>query len=349
MSNPPMQDDVDAVASYIEACEELDREPFYGPDEKLGIRHQGKVTTFTLGDRFHFRSALISFRRVWMPSEPSHVQNVAQIIRLSGAQASGFLDYHLQQIKSSEFGPRTFGKLTLTGHRIIELWLNTVFAHGGIKGKNKRADFEAAVAAGGHAHFEYAFRSLIHSIGIEYRNISKLVAKPTLAHWVKQGFNPSFRIGSAFGIKRRELTSEGHVIVRQGSSEFFSEESFEQRFERILHRHIYEELKFLFRQLDMESAALVLAVLRSPSIETLLNASGVEVRLVERMPLELPAQTPELRGSTGVTPRVGGIAADPTKWTRANFFEGPVMETDALGMQYLGDSFVHFKNGLVKE
>ena len=61
----------------MEACAELDREPFFGPDEKRVLTVEGDRISCILGDRFHFRSALISFRRIWMPKEPSHVHSVA--------------------------------------------------------------------------------------------------------------------------------------------------------------------------------------------------------------------------------------------------------------------------------
>ena len=79
------QNDVDSVASFVEAASELDLEPFFGKDEQFSFSGtpQGP-STFYLGDRFHFRSALISFRRIWMPSEPSHWRNVVEICTRDG-------------------------------------------------------------------------------------------------------------------------------------------------------------------------------------------------------------------------------------------------------------------------
>jgi hypothetical protein len=66
MSRTINQKDVDRVASFVEACFELGKEPFWGKDEKLGFQGAEDRWTFTFGDRFHFRSALISFRRLFM-------------------------------------------------------------------------------------------------------------------------------------------------------------------------------------------------------------------------------------------------------------------------------------------
>ncbi len=351
MSTRPTFKQIDAVGSFVEACEELEREPFFGPDEKLSIKDDGRITTYTLGDRFHFRSALISFRRIWMPDEPSHLHNIARIIVSFDdlKPISGFLDYHVQQIKTAEDSPRSFGSLTLKSRRVVDLCLNTVFAHGGLVGKNKRAEFEAAVAAGGHAPFEYAFRFLVRSIGMAYRNISKLVARPVLAAWKSAGLTTSFRVGSAFGIKRREVTSEGHILIRRGSSEFYSDETFEKRFSRFLDRHIYDGLKFVLERSESEFGTLLLAVLRANTIEAVLEYCGVKVNLMDRMPLDSPPTGRSLRGWIQVRPCIPSFLHDPGTWTRAAIYEGPVMETDRLGIQYLNDALKHFKSGLTEE
>ena len=75
------QQDVDAVASFVEASNELDVEPFFGKDEDFSFNGPADgPATFYLGDRFHFRSALISFRSYTMPFEPSHWRNVVEIL-----------------------------------------------------------------------------------------------------------------------------------------------------------------------------------------------------------------------------------------------------------------------------
>ena len=73
MSKPVDQKCVDQIASFVEACAELKNEPFFGKDEKLSFRSSGNRWTFTFGDRFHFRSALISFRRLWINRSPINV------------------------------------------------------------------------------------------------------------------------------------------------------------------------------------------------------------------------------------------------------------------------------------
>src|SRR5439155_19154224 len=142
------QEDVDAVASFVEAANELDLEPFFGKDEQFsfsGMPGDGPAT-FHLGDRFHFRSALISFRRIWMPTEPSHWENVIRILTCAGMPLEISNSASMQRDLVKTLITRDAGFLKgITAREVIELWLNTVFAHGGIEGRNKRRDFETAV------------------------------------------------------------------------------------------------------------------------------------------------------------------------------------------------------------
>src|SRR5262249_13351287 len=100
MSKIFQQKEVDRLASFIEACGELEKEPFFGRDEKLSFRSAGQVSTFTFGDRFHFRSALISFRRLWMPREPSHWEKVVSVLKSPELPygVGEFAKHHAQRI-----------------------------------------------------------------------------------------------------------------------------------------------------------------------------------------------------------------------------------------------------------
>ena len=275
MSNPVDQKSVDQVASFVEACEELKKEPFFGKDEKLSFRSSGNRWTFTFGDRFHFRSALISFRRLWMPTEPSNWIEVVEILKNPDLPKGTILsaEYHEKNIRAVICREAHWLNLKMPSSRIIDLWLNTVFAHGGLEGKNKRSDFEATVDQYGHAVFEFCFRSLVREIGHEFLNLSSMAAKPALDFYSQNaGLSPSFRIGAAFGEKRKEQTKEGHLVIREGSSEFFSEETLEEKFNRILERYENREIQFVFKNLDVSVNELLRVTLNNVSLAQLLAA-----------------------------------------------------------------------------
>ncbi len=338
----PNQRDVDSIASFVEACAELEREPFFGKDEKLSFQTAGEQWTFKLGDRFHFRSALISFRRVWMPNEPSSLERVLKILVAAGLPELfvEFAKHHSGQVQRILSEPRHLPNVEMPAERIINLWLNTVFAHGGIEGRNRRVDFENAVAKFGHARFEFCFRSLVRSLGFEYLNIANLAAKPALDHLQRElGLSPSFKIGSAFGIKRKEKTPEGHIIIREGSSEYFSEETFEERFSRMAARQENRELAFVLQNLDRTATELLRGILKSTSIGDLISNVGGNLT-VEPTDLNKFPNLPGFRASAGVT---NGRAS-----SRVNVYDDCQVRTDDNGVAGLNAALVSFKKQLLE-
>ena len=210
-----------------------------------------------------------------MSKEPSNWEEVVEILKNPDLPKGTTLsaDYHEQRIRAVICRESHLLNLKMRSDRIIDLWLNTVFAHGGLEGKNKRSDFEATVDQYGHAVFEFCFRSLVRKIGFEFLNISSMAAKPALDFYSqKAGLSPSFRIGAAFGEKRKEQTKEGHLVVREGSSEFFSEETLEEKFTRVLERYENREIQLVSKNLDVSVNELLRAVLNHLSLPQLLVA-----------------------------------------------------------------------------
>jgi hypothetical protein len=277
------KDDVDAVASFVEAANELDLEPFFGKDEQFSQSGSAEhKTIFHLGDRFHFRSALISFRRIWMPREPSHWKTVTGVLTRQNMPAKISLQASLQAQLIEDFilKPEPYLNNEMAGSRVVDLWLNTVFAHGGISGPNKRSDFEVTANKYGQGRFEYAFRTRVRWAGEMFRALSKDAAKPALEFFGDElSLRPSFQIGAAFGTKRKEVTKHGELIIRQASSEHFSEETFEQRFQRILKRTHFDNLAFVLRQFDRTPVEILKAVFAAVSFADLLQKLGGDLEI----------------------------------------------------------------------
>lgn len=348
------QPEVDALASFVEACRELEKEPFFGKDEKCSFHGDGEDRwTFNLGDRFHFRSALVSFRRIWMPKEPSSWRKVAAILQREGMPENiiACSRIHSALIEHDSGREDHLLGFKLAGHRVIDLWLNTVFAHGGIEGKNKRAEFEAISDRFGHALFEYTFRILVLSIGRFCCNLSSQGVVPAL-ELIKDdcGLTPSFRIGAPFGVKRKEKTREGHTVIRQGSSAFFSEETFEERFQRILSR--FENLSYILKHVGRDPGEIWRAALKAETFASLLEALDGRLDVVEQS----PAEGSIISGFSAcfwIRPPAPDLRARLT-WQTAphalvNISREAVVVTTALGQQLLDDEWQDFRRDLVHE
>ncbi len=119
---------------------------------------------------------------------------------------------------------------------------------------------------------------LVRQVGEAFRHVSTASAKPAIDFFSDQfSLKPSFRMDAAFGTKRREVTRDGDIIIRQASSEHFSEESFEQRFKRILNRHKFETLKNIFGAFDCTTVDLLKALLSAGSFVDFLQIVGGEL------------------------------------------------------------------------
>jgi hypothetical protein len=348
------QPEVDALASFVEACGELEKEPFFGKDEKCTFQGDGEDRwTFKLGDRFHFRSALVSFRRIWMPKEPSSWQRVVEILQRDGMPENIVTcsKLHSALIEQDSGREDHLLQFKLAGHRVIDLWLNTVFAHGGIEGKNKREEFETVSDRYGHALFEYTFRILVLSIGRFCCSLSGQGVVPAL-ELIKNdcGITPSFRIGAPFGVKRKEKTREGHTMIRQGSSAFFSEETFEERFERILAR--FENLSYILKHVGRDPAEIWRATLKAETFAALLEALDGRLEIVEQSPSEasiisgfsacfwIRPPTPDLRAR---------LNWQTAPHARVDISREAVVVTTAFGQQLLDDQWRQFGHDLAHE
>ena len=336
----PTGKEVDCVASLVEACGELEREPFFGKDDPLTGKNDGVRHTYIMGDRFHFRSALISFRRMWMSTEASYWETVIKIIRQTcPIHIADQANHIAKEIAAGCSGDAYPAKQT--AKKVINLWLNTVFAHSGLDGvkkaRTRRKDFEAAVHVYGQAGYEYAFRGGVKRVGKQFIMLSHLAAKPALAHFkASNGLEASFKIGAAFGVKRRERTCQGQVIIRQGSSEFFTEETMEARFGRVLARREHEDLKFVFDHLETTGAALLRQILRFRSLREVLDAIDGTLRIVPMATDEF-SEAPGLRGSAGLAGK------------RVNIFTNTLVETHAPGELVLNGALAAFRRELIEE
>lgn len=266
---------IDSLASFMEIAEDLANEPFMAKDEKnryIPREHQASI--YYLGDRAHFRSALIGFRRIWMPKEPSHYHTVCSVLHVHSESGSQIAKWALRMVKQA----RKADSSIIPGMKnevIIDLWLNTVFVHAGLKTSKKvnRQTFDGLVRRYGSGRLECAFRNAVWLLGFYFIELNRMAVQPTLNKWKDEGFGkPSFTISSPFGRKTRERQPDGTIVIREASTKYYSEETLEQRFVRILSRHEYEGLKFVLDNLDASNSGKALLVVRCSAVIDILTA-----------------------------------------------------------------------------
>jgi hypothetical protein len=283
----PTQEEVDSLAAFIEAAEEFQHEPFCGPDEPLTLGHNGKNYFYKFGDRFHFRSALVSFRRIWLNDEASNFKRILNIIckyeneELCVQMWVPIIRQQHQQVENTPVDPQS----DLKNKELVDLWLNAVFAHNNIAQKRQnpkrmdRIDFERYSNELNHADFEYSFRKAVRHFGSCYRNLLNCVAKQILVLWKeKHGLAPSFQIGLPFGRGTEEITEDGATITRKASTQFWNPESPEQKLNRLFSRREFQQLGNVLKRMDVTN--LLDIINHTESYEDVLKKCGFQIELV---------------------------------------------------------------------
>lgn len=274
----PKVENISSVAAFVETAEDLAKEPFMAEDEVFKISGGGGLSKiYHLGDRTHFRSALISYRRFILNDEPSYYRTVCELL-FRHHNETRFVSKLIRSQIDTHLGNNCWEINGVSNEEIIKLWINTVFAHAGLKSKAKknpitRSQFDELVKEHGVGKFEYAFRLAVRHSAEQMISLCKLAARPALDDWViSTGIAPSFTLSSPFGQKLKEVLADGTTIIRQSSSKYYNEETSGKRFERILARRDYGPLRFFLGHLNVPPSEMALSVSKDSIYEILSHA-----------------------------------------------------------------------------
>lgn len=340
----PDQHEVNCLAAFIEAVEELEHEPFCGEDDKSVYSMRGSQVTARFGDRFHFRSALVTFRRIWLKEEASNFNFICNLVERYEPSSI------LTTTGRDQFRMHTnmrWGRIPLTSGEVVDLWLNAVFAHTNLRRTKKpqwrdRVDFDKLVETHGHAMLEFICRTTVRAVITAAFNVVR-EARWALDRWEKDyQLRPEFVIGAPFGRNQRETTKAGHTVIRTASTEHLGHETELQRFERILARDRFRSLKSILDCVGEDREKLAAAVRRSNSYEQTLTELGYVFDLRAELDLRknpvrvgpehgVRAALPWLQIETGVI-HVTLVAFEPcviTTHTAVEFFNAKFAELKA--------------------
>ena len=280
----PCQLEIDLLAVFIETAEELRQEPFFDLYENPRYSTQDKkLYIMEFGDRFHFRSALIPFRRIWRKGEDSYYADTLDLIEKYEPNAAGAAASFRKRHEQLETAPAFSPQVSALGKDVVDSWLYSVFVHTNLKRSRTTAEsydrkvFEQNVRKFGHAWYEYAFRETVRRAGWIYFNILDWLASPLFQRWRAAKNEPSFQISYAFGTAKREKMPDGTVIIRRFSSLYGVDETLIQKFFRLLRR--FHNLESIFKSLRMTDEELLKRFIEAPSIRELIKTAGFEFHL----------------------------------------------------------------------
>ncbi|MCJ7793618.1 hypothetical protein MUP42_01655, partial [Candidatus Bathyarchaeota archaeon] len=217
MDDKPTQQEVDAVAHFVEAARELRRSPFFIEEYRtLSI-------SMRTGDpkekiKGHFPDTnilcamLVPFRRLWQQSESCHYLKVANIIKKYIPNFRGFIDSILPDDKRAfvRLHP-LFKDIDLSFSDVIDLWLNTRYMHvgkGSRRGRFDRSHYEQFKTEIGPVLFEYYFLASVQEAGICFFNMQQC-AESFLKGFSRRGLSPTFALNTDIGDSNVDRTTPG--------------------------------------------------------------------------------------------------------------------------------------------
>lgn len=174
----PTQEEVDAVAYFVEAATELSNSAFILEEFQLlsfsPAESNGGDDGATFPDPDIVKSALVPFRRMWHQGEPCYFRRVANILYKYHEYTRHFLKPLAFDDDQSLTKLMWLGDSELSPTDVINLWLNTKYHHVGksqTAGKFTREDFERYENEIGEVKFEFVFLSAVNEVTVFIRNI----------------------------------------------------------------------------------------------------------------------------------------------------------------------------------
>jgi hypothetical protein len=259
------QSQVDRLAAFTEVCSELASEPFFRMAEPLPnfrASSDWKRVTYLMGNRVEFRAGLIPFCRIWSLSEPAHWSAVIE--SLNAANLPPNLNWSLEReaklIRGEIERHELSNRIPLPAGRVIDLWLNAIVIH---SSWDKRREWESALDHYGHAPLDYAFRSAVKTLGYHFQRLADYVVGPALVlAKTELSLVPSFAVGAARAIKKREQTPDGAHILREGIAEYGPDETLEERYRRLVDAYDNQSLGRILTRLEASQGEIMRAVFR---------------------------------------------------------------------------------------
>lgn len=299
------QEEVDTVAAFVEATEEMRSGPFFGEDEPMALKASGTEGGTLYSAEFglpeHLKSALIPFRRLWMHEEPCNFRNVCNILYKDCKYdpTRQFISYIRDQWKRSlkEWVHLPLGSwIDLRPGEVVDIWLNTQAFHVGKKprkGRYSRDDFERYRRKLGDARFEFLFRTLVDWFGHLFFSLLP-VTRIALRYWAEhEGLSPTNEIRMPFGPIGNQTAEDGSQVVRDRLGWSPSSETLDQRLVRLLRRSTFSELSRFLKMLEPNQLDSLRQVVLSPShvansesISELVALFGYELETTADIPVE---------------------------------------------------------------
>lgn len=269
----PSQEEVDAVAHFLEAVDQLRASPQFKEEYRsLTLRSSsaaGQPPTLTahLPDHHTLTALIVPFRRVWQATERCHYRAIHRIL---GEYVAGYTHFMGPLMFDADqkvcLGPPGSSGLSLTARDLIDVWINTRYMHTGKSrgvGRFTRQDFARFEKQAGPPSFAFAFVRLVCEAATCFENMRRY-GKRLLAAVETHGMRPTFEVDPTEAV---EWHTPGIT----------PEDTPAHRIWRLRRRRKYQALASCLRLSEMPDVTLAQIVPLSDSWDTFLVAAGIRL------------------------------------------------------------------------
>jgi hypothetical protein len=273
----PTQQEIDAVAHFVEAVRELRQSPFFIEEYRnLTISSQGDEVTFKFPDHNVVSAMLVPFRRVWLQKEPCQYRKVANVIKRYMPEWRGFIDYELDLNRASCVRAFPFFQNEeLSTEDVVNIWLNTKLFHAGGTAKSGQPTHEDFVRIQQRFKppglFEAYFLFAVDEIGLHLFNLQQC-ARVFLRQWLEQGLRPSFPMSGDIAESDVERRTPGFTPDHDAP---------QQRVWRLRRRRQYAAVSRLYDMLSLPDNVVADATLQCVSLAGLTERLGIRTEYVQ--------------------------------------------------------------------
>lgn len=288
MARQLSQTEIDNIGKFLAVADELCQEPFFSPDSHDWLYPKSEIATVDHGQFSHpafLKSAILPFRKLWMPTEPCAYEKIRDLIYaifptselLQGLRYWFYEDY-LRTLDRRVFEQ---GKIQTVGET-IDIWINTQAAHTGQRPKGKGMqgnytvrDFDDALKLNGRPKFEFEFRVGLKCVSSSFSALYKDVAAPLFSFLKSCGHQPGFEVMVAMSYGAYPKAAE-HIHVK----DYFwhlDKESSEETFDRLLERQDFGNLDTFFCGYFFKRRPALEAILNFETLGAFFTGTGGEV------------------------------------------------------------------------
>jgi hypothetical protein len=289
MSEAVTQDEVDAVAHFVQAAKDLRASPIFTEEQcEISVAYNERGITYKVPDPRVRDAMAIPFRRIWQPGEPGRFERICNILRRRDLEWRSLIDFCKESCQHArkQFDDPGEDGLGVTPEDVINMWLHCRLTHVGAtttKGKFSRSDFDRESTRLGEAKFEYLFLNACHRVGLCYINLLQVAEKFLSNQWASQGLKPTFVFEDDLAAHGTRACKDGVWLERSTPGMTIAPDDLPARLSLLRRRRAFLGMDKLIRILSIDASYCIQLLQTSSAVGDFLELAGFAAETVDHV------------------------------------------------------------------